>query len=674
LHRRGPSFILTRIKRWPGRANGGRTIEDEFDEIRAGSGADAKTDAAALTTAMGAAGASEEAREFLRKQSRLADLQMENVRLQNENLQKLDEFEISHLRWRRFNDQMRGAMQIMLVAVGSAVVIAIGAAVWSASHAEGLVVDSFSVPPQFVQAGMGGDVIAADLTHRIVEVRDTANAHSIAHSKDVRLGRDEEIKVEIPDTGISLGEVSRYLRSWLGHERHLGGSLQSLGDGKIALTVALGGADAETFTGSAGNLDKLEQQAAEHVFQGVDPSNYVLYLYSQNRYDDALLAIQHLIRVSDSTWMLSDGYSLWGNWTHGHAGDLPLAMERLRIAAAMDPKALPPHMEMAGIAEDLGHDEDALRQARLFPSFRQEDQYAWREGNGFSQVLERGALKSDALSGSFDRAISDACGWCSLTEQLFGRAEFAARMHDIERSRAFINQARASDGAGGEDASRARYFVEAAAGDWRQAVADARAYDDAIASGKTRLAHISVRTNVLPLLAYALARSGDLRGAHAEIDKTPDDCVVCVTARGNIDALEKNWSGAGWWFARATRDAPSIPFAYTDWGTMLAAKGDLDGAIAKFALANQKGPHFADPLELWGEALIVKNRSDLALAKFAEADKYAPNWGRLHLKWGEALLWSGEKAGAAKQFDAASHLGLTPAEKSELAHLKDIHG
>ena len=68
----------------------------------------------------------------------------------------------------------------------------------------------------------------------------------------MRLGRDEEIKVEIPDTGISLGEVSRYLRSWLGHERHLGGSLQSLGDGKAALTVALGGADAETFTGSAG--------------------------------------------------------------------------------------------------------------------------------------------------------------------------------------------------------------------------------------------------------------------------------------------------------------------------------------------------------------------------------------------------------------------------------------
>src|ERR1700722_9454909 len=183
--------------------------EDDFDEARVANNASAGADPVAFATAFGTAGVSEEAREFLRKQSRLADLQMENVRLQNENLQKLDEFEVSHLQWRRFNDQMRGAMQILLVAIGAAVVVAIGAAVWNASRAEGLVVDAFSVPPQFTQAGMEGDVVAEDLTHNIATVRDTANENSIAHSQDVRLSRDDEIKVEIPDPGISLGEVSR---------------------------------------------------------------------------------------------------------------------------------------------------------------------------------------------------------------------------------------------------------------------------------------------------------------------------------------------------------------------------------------------------------------------------------------------------------------------------------
>jgi tetratricopeptide (TPR) repeat protein len=639
---------------------------EEFDDTRAGSGANAKPDAAALTAAMGAAGATEEAREFLRKQSRLADLQMENIRLQNDNLQKLDEFEVSHLRWRRFNDQMRGALQIMLVVVGAAIVAAIGAAVWSASQAEGLVVDSFSVPPQFAQAGMTGDVIADDLTNKIAAVRDFANEHSIAHSKDVKQERDEEIKAEIPDTGISLGEVSRYLRSWLGRERHLNGNLRSIGDGKIALTVALGGANATTFTGHADDLDTLEQQAAEHVFQGVDPSNYVLYLYGKHRLDEAPSAIRYLIRVADSPGMLADGYALRGNWARRVSGDIPLALRSFRIAATIDPKALPAHMEMMFSLQDVGHDEEALHQAQEIPNFRQQDQHAWREGIGFAQVLEQAAIESDVETGNFDHALSAPCGWCSLPEQLLGRAEYVARMHDVARSRALIEESLGTEGISADDVDRARYFTDSAAGDWRAAVADARAYGADIKTRNTRLESLEERVYATPLLAYALARAGDFAGAHREIDKSPGDCVACETARGNIDALEEKTGAAAWWFARATRDGPSIPFAYSDWGAELMAEGDVDSAIAKFASANQKGPHFADPPEMWGEALIAKNRSDLALAKFGEAEKYAPNWGRLHLKWGEALAYLGKPGDAKTQFAIASGLDLSPADRTTL--------
>jgi tetratricopeptide (TPR) repeat protein len=140
--------------------------------------------------------------------------------------------------------------------------------------------------------------------------------------------------------------------------------------------------------------------------------------------------------------------------------------------------------------------------------------------------------------------------------------------------------------------------------------------------------------------------------------------------RGNIATLNHDWNGAAHWFAMVSSRTPSIPFADSDWGAMLVAKGDLDGAIEKFKTANEKGPHFADPLEMWGEASIAKNRSDLALAKFEEANKYAPDWGRLHLKWGEALNWSGDKAGAQKQFAIASGLDLTAAEKGELSGMK----
>ncbi|HEX2591007.1 MAG TPA: hypothetical protein VHL34_05905 [Rhizomicrobium sp.] len=603
---------------------------------------------------------------YLLEQTRLA-------RLQSEGLIEQNAFELSHLRWRRFNDQMKGAMQIMIVVVGAAAVAAMGAAVWSASHADGLVVDTFAVSPSFAQAGMGGDVIADDLTTRVAVVRDFANAHSIAHSKDVKNEHDEEIRVEIPDTGVSLADVMRTLRAALGHERHLSGNLRSLSDGKIALTVSLDGTNAATFTGAPTELDALEQRAAEHVFQRVDPSNYVLYLAGKGRLQEGLAAAEYLVRVSDSAPMLSDGYSLWGNQTRYTLGDLALTLQRERIAMQLDPKAMAPHMETMFAQAYLGHDEQRLHEARLLPHFRQDEQYAWSEGEGFKQVVAEGILKSDVLTGDFTAAARAHCGLCTLSDELIQHAEYRARLHDVAQSRALIDQAIATGDVAPADVHRSRYFADVEVGDWRAAVRDARAYAAATTMPNTRLQAAAVTVFTLPLLAVALAETGDFKHAHAEIDKTPGDCVPCEVARGDVDAMEGNVRGAAWWFARAVHDAPSIPFADTDWGAMLMRKGDAAGAIAKFAAAHKQGPHFADPLEMWGEALMQQNRSDLALAKFVEAAQYAPNWGRLHLKWAEALHYAGKDAEAEKQRMLMAGLFLTAADKKELARAGTPH-
>jgi tetratricopeptide (TPR) repeat protein len=217
----------------------------------------------------------------------------------------------------------------------------------------------------------------------------------------------------------------------------------------------------------------------------------------------------------------------------------------------------------------------------------------------------------------------------------------------------------------------ARYTVDADAGNWSNAVDEARAYQDALmrSDRPTSVLH----TQAEPLLANALAQTGDLVAAHRVVDRTPVDCYSCLVMRGNIDVLEGNRKGAAYWYARAVYAAPSLPFAYTDWGRVLLQAADFDNAAEKFTLANQKGPHFADPLEMWGEALMAKSQSHLALAKFQEADKYAPNWGRLHLKWGEALVYAGKKGDAKAQFSRAAQLDLTPGEKTELAR-QPLHG
>jgi len=177
---------------------------------------------------------------------------------------------------------------------------------------------------------------------------------------------------------------------------------------------------------------------------------------------------------------------------------------------------------------------------------------------------------------------------------------------------------------------------------------------------------------VRPWTALAKAKLNDAAGAQALIAATPADCYDCTRIRGQIAGIAGQYERADWWFARAVHDAPSIPFAYEDWGRSQLARAKPDAAIEKFKLANRKGPHFADALEGWGEALMAKNQSHLAQAKFKDAENYAPNWGRLHLKWGEALAYTGEADAAKAQFTRAAQLDLTPSEKSELAQQQHL--
>jgi hypothetical protein len=106
-------------------------------------------------------------------------------------------------------------------------------------------------------------------------------------------------------------------------------------------------------------------------------------------------------------------------------------------------------------------------------------------------------------------------------------------------------------------------------------------------------------TLVWPWLAYALAKSGDLKSAEGLVRLMPRDCTRCLEFRGRVADVAGEDAEAAYWYARAATDAPAEPFADTDWGAMLLRKGDFGAAIDKFMIANRKGPHFADPLELW---------------------------------------------------------------------------
>jgi tetratricopeptide (TPR) repeat protein len=515
--------------------------------------------------------------------------------------------------------------------------------------------------------GLTGQVVATQLESRLAWMQ--AHTDTMRAAETFQNSWTNDIKVQIPDTGVSIGEAYRALVGWLGHQTHITGALWRA-QGRLTIAVR-SGASTYAFTGREAALQDLIAKAAERVYRDTQPYRYGVLLMEQGR-PEARAVFRDLALngpVNEKPWA-------WMGWGLMMTGDLKGQLEKEHMAASLEPGLPNFASDLADAEFNLGHDEAGLAASRKTVELFGRRDSATRLASHAAKILV--VLKSGTIAeilgdyrtaGDFDRQVAQQ-------PQFYGSAETGAvlqsldlaREHDAAASLRYDPGAAstfAANGGYGSPPSLA-YLRATLVAQWREALNILLAVQRL-----PLLADPDVKStlpyNFWPWLADAYAHNGMFPAAHALIDRTPSDCYLCVRMRGSIDTREKRWNGAAYWFARAIRMAPSIPFAYAGWGEMLLYKGDLDGAIAKFEIAHAKGPHFADPLEMWGEALIAKNRSDLALAKFEEAAKYAPNWGRLHLKWGQALLWNGDKVGARKEFAIASHLDLTAAEQSQLA-------
>jgi len=195
-------------------------------------------------------------RAYLREQTRLA-------RLQSENLIEQNAFEISHLKWRRVGDRIRGVGHFILVLLGLLVIVAFGAAIWTALNDHRLVVESFSVPPALAEQGQTGNVVAQHVLDRIVAMQN--GTQSLRAANSYRNNWGDDLKVQIPDTGVSLGEVYRFLVSWLGRQTHITGEVVRSAGG-FAVT-ARAGATISTLcrsrspNGSSGKLNPIATES-----------------------------------------------------------------------------------------------------------------------------------------------------------------------------------------------------------------------------------------------------------------------------------------------------------------------------------------------------------------------------------------------------------------------------
>jgi tetratricopeptide (TPR) repeat protein len=423
-----------------------------------------------------------------------------------------------------------------------------------------------------------------------------------------------------------------------------------------------------------GDLDSLLDRISERLFGETQPYRYGIYLSSHGRETESkavLLALaQSAAPTSERAWAYS-GLLFVEN-------DTRRAEQYGFAAVGLNPGLLLAHNNLASVAWRLGHSEFAYREAVTGLKLLNGDTDVELDRRVLGNMQSVLAEFADSALGDFGAGAKEMQSDLAVDHtNLRPRSQAylildLAGMHDVAAARAVAidplppaNRSAANRQIILENLARGLLYIETA--DWDAAKSE-------LSKGVEEVGPDYASYQLQAPLALVLAKRGDTASARALAAGLPADCYPCVIARARIEALSHNWPISDALFARAIRQGPSIPFAFSDWGASLLARGRYDGAIEKFGQAYLRGPHFADPLEMWGEALMQKNRSDLALVKFEEANKYAPNWGHLHLEWGKALFYAGRKDEAKKQFALAHSLGLPQCDASALSSWLRCHG
>ena len=582
--------------------------------------------------------------------------------------------QFKRLRMGVFSDRLSMTLKFLTIIVGLAVAGGFGLLVWDAAHSKGLTIEPFSVPPDLATRGLTGEVIASQMIDKLTHMTKSESSRSVQSYAN---NWGNNIKVEIPETGVSIGELQRFLKDWLGHDIRISGEVYQTDTG-IAVTARTSGEEGATFAGRPADLDALIQQAAEHVYEVTQPYRYANYL--DRNYDPQGLeqrvakatAIYRRLIAGDDALERAWAWNGLGTIQFRYYNNSRLSADYYRRALAEVPDFTIGYFALAARDAPLGREEEEL--ASISEAGRLLHRDSIPDLNPHYVTYAR--LNADAI---FDGLVGDCAGAVPLSRKgaelpddfsVLARAAFIAggmsamaACHDLKAVRAWAREL----GWTQIRVGRARLAADAEAGDWRDILVLEAMSRKGLVGVTDSLAVQNVYDVYRPNFAVALARLGNFAAAEAMVAPVPADNDPGVRARALIAELQGQHARADWWFERSEKQTPSLPLTDFQWGQALLARGKPDEAIVKFTLASRKGPHFADPLEFWGEALMAQRNPDAALEKFAEAEKYAPNWGRLHLKWGEARAATGKREDAEAQFAGAARLDLTPSEKSELA-------
>lgn len=507
-----------------------------------------------------------------------------------------------------------------------AVAAAIGAGIVVMMHdavtLRQVVIGPFLAPPALAERGLDGTVIAGQLLDVLSHLQNSTR--SSAAARTLSGAWTSNIKLEVPETGLSIGEISRFLAERFGHDVHIDGDLVIGSKGELTLTVRGNGVPPKTFAGSPNELERLTVEAAEYIYSKSQPARWSVYLSEVGRYQE-VLAFCPLAMLSADPQERPALLNSWGDVIVSTGGSTHEALVLFRAAVKLQPDLWIAHSNIQNSLMVLGDEEGAWRAG--------EDMRVLAGGRpGRAPVLD--FLNWDFLTwnlkAGLDAIVADADANAGVGTRIGTAgpiiADFHVRLHDPQAAELAIKISKVDphDPTTGAMIHFVRGRLAQQAGDMNEAVAQmesyALAYADPAVSSDT------------PGYNCWIAPVEEAAGRPARADavlKKVGTFVDCYRFRADILDGRGDWPGALKAYGEAVALAPDLPAAYYSWGVALANHNDLVGAESKLNDANHRGPHWADPLKVWGDVLAKQNNVKDALAKYDEALKYAPNWQQL---------------------------------------------
>jgi len=486
---------------------------------------------------------------FFREQTQLVKAQRKSVEAEHQ-------FFMAEWGPRLLGIRLRIAFQIFIALVATVMGIGVAIMIRDAITSRRVVIEPVRMPATLAARGFDGTITAGAILDELTRLQDATRSSSAA--RGLSGAWTGNIKLEVPETGVSIGEISRLLKERFGHDLHIEGDLIETATGGLALTVRGNGVPPKSFSRPATELEKLTVEAAEYVYSQSQPVRWATYLSNVNRYQEAIAFCRTAVASADpadrprflSTWALAIDAS---------GGSTREALALQRAAVKLQPDLWSAHANLQNDLMLIGDEEGAWRAGEDMrkvaggrPGRAREDDYLNWDYLTWNLRAWLDAIVADA------EAHGGAGTGASAAGPII--ADIQARLHDPEAADLALKTTKEDphDPTIAAMTHNVRGRLAAEAGDAARAATEMEAFGAAYADPAVSSNSPGYNCWIAP----AEEAAGHPDKADAVL-KTGGTFVDCYRFRADILGSRGDWPGAQKAYADAVALAPDLPAAYS---------------------------------------------------------------------------------------------------------------